>query len=492
MSGVRKAFPGVVALDNVSFQVESGEIRALMGENGAGKSTLIKVLTGVHAMDAGSIVLDSQSVRPSSPAHAQTLGISTVYQEVNLALNLSVAENICLGDEPRSFGFVSWSAMHKRARTALSRLGLEIDTRGTLGSFSIAVQQMVAIARAIDRKARVLVLDEPTSSLDKAEVATLFDLMRRLKGEGMAIVFITHFLDQVFEVADSVTVLRNGVKVCDSVIGTLTRDQLVSHMLGRELEDVPRTSHRVLTETGSCVEVDGLGKSRYMQPVTFSAKKGEAVGLAGLLGSGRSETLRLVFGAVAADSGRVVKDGETFTPRRPNDAIRRGIGYCPEERKVDGICPGLSVTENILLVLQARRGWMRRVSISEAEAIVSEFKQRLKIKVDHPSRPIETLSGGNQQKVILSRWLASDPDLLLLDEPTRGIDIGSKADVRRFVMELCEKGKSFVFTSSEIDEVVDSCHRIVVLRDREKVGELEGSEVSESAVLRLIAQGSRP
>jgi simple sugar transport system ATP-binding protein len=489
MSGVCKSFPGVLALDSVSFAVERGEVRALMGENGAGKSTLIKVLTGVHAPDTGDISLDGSRIAPSSPIHAQELGISTVYQEVNLVPNLSVAENVCLGSEPRTFGQIRWREMNARATRALDRLNLKLDVRRQLGEFSTAVQQLVAVARALDRSATVLVLDEPTSSLDREEVARLFELLRQLKGEGMAIVFVTHFLEQVYSVADSVTVLRNGRKVGDWAVTDLPRQRLVEQMIGRELEDLPHVEHTHTAHRAPLLSVKGLGRRRLLEPVSFDVGRGDTLGLSGLLGSGRTEALKLLFGAVSADSGTVVGSRGEFRPRSPRDSIRRGIGFSPEDRKAEGLCPGLSVAENMLLVLQARRGWLRRIPRKRAEALVAGHIERLQIKVPDPRTPIEDLSGGNQQKALLARWLAADPELLLLDEPTRGIDVGSKFEVRRLVRDLAAKGMSFVFTSSELEEVVNTCDRVVVLRDRRKVGELAGPEVTEQRVMALIAEG---
>ncbi|HXH60130.1 MAG TPA: sugar ABC transporter ATP-binding protein, partial [Fimbriimonadaceae bacterium] len=422
MSHVSKSFPGVLALDDVSFSIEKGEVRALMGENGAGKSTLIKVLTGVHQPDAGALTLGGEEIRPTSPVHAQSLGVSTVYQEVNLVPNLSVAENVCLGSETRRFGKIDWRAMRERARKSVARMNVDIDVSRSLDEFSTAVQQLVAIARAVDRDAQVLVLDEPTSSLDQEEVGQLFDLVRLLRDQGMAIVFVTHFIDQVYSIADSVTVLRNGKKVGDWKIADLPRQRLVAQMLGRELEEVPHVAHEARAQKEPLIELSALGRKRTMEPVSFSVDKGETVGLSGLLGSGRTETMKLIFGATPADSGTVTEGGESFRPKRPRDAIRRDIGFCPEDRKAEGVCPGLSVTDNLLLVLQARRGWLRKIPRKEAERAVAEHVQRLQIKLADPARPIDSLSGGNQQKVLLSRWLAAQPKLLLLDEPTRGID----------------------------------------------------------------------
>jgi simple sugar transport system ATP-binding protein len=488
LKGIRKEFPGVVALDDVDFAVEEGEIRALMGENGAGKSTLIKVLTGVYAPDAGNIVFEGLGIRPRSTAHAQELGISTVYQEVNLVPNLSVAENICLGSEPRSFGRIDWRAMRTRARTALQRMNLQLDVAQPLSSFSTALQQMIAIARALDRDAKVLVLDEPTSSLDRDECERLFALMRDLRGRGMAIVFVTHFLDQVYAIADTITVLRNGRLVGNWKSADLSRHALVSEMIGRNLEEVGRTGH--FDQTGGVlVAADGLGRKRSVEPTTFDVRKGEVVALSGLLGSGRTETMRLVFGADPADSGTIAMDGTIVSIKSPADAVRARMGFCSEDRKLEGICPGLSIRENVLLVLQARRGWHRAIPKARQREIVDDFIGRLQIKTPDSERPIENLSGGNQQKALLARWLAADPRFLILDEPTRGIDVGSKLEIRTLIRELAGQGMGFLFTSSELEEVVHTADRVVVLRDRRKVGELSGTEVTEAKIMGIIAQG---
>lgn len=493
LRGIRKEFPGVVALDGVDFALEPGEIRALMGENGAGKSTLIKVLTGVHAPDAGTIQLDApggglRTIQPRSTSHAQELGISTVYQEVNLVPNLSVAENICLGSEPRKFGRIDWRAMRARARAALERMDLEIDVSQPLSNFSTALQQMIAIARALDREARVLVLDEPTSSLDREECERLFALMRQLRDGGMAIVFVTHFLDQVYAIADTITVLRNGRLVGNWKAADLSRHALVSEMIGRSLEEIER-DNRLEPSGDVLISVQNLGRTRALKPISFEVRKGEVVALSGLLGSGRTETMRLTFGADSADTGSIAMDGTPTRIKSPTGAVRARMGFCSEDRKLEGICPGLSVRENILLVLQARRGWHRAIPKSRQRVIVDDFIERLQIKTPDSERPIENLSGGNQQKALLARWLAADPRFLILDEPTRGIDVGSKLEIRILIRSLASQGMGFLYTSSELEEVVQTADRVVVLRDRRKVGELTGTEVAEGTIMDMIAQG---
>ncbi len=476
MQGISKGFPGVRALQEVEFSIEPGEIRALMGENGAGKSTLIKVLTGVYQPDSGSIELEGSPVRPTSPAHAQALGISTVYQEVNLAPNLTVAESICLGS---GGAFVRWSDMRTRARSALQRLNLDVDVNRTLDSYPTAIQQLVAIARAIDRQAKVLVLDEPTSSLDQDECTRLFDLMRQLREQRMGIVFVTHFLDQVYAISDSITVLRNGEKVGDWKCADLDRSGLVSKMLGRNVEQERQSDKTTAEKGGTCLDISNLGKKNYLYPVTFEIRKGEVVGLAGLLGSGRTEIMKLTFGAVSADTGKVFGS--------PAAAIRDGLGFCSEDRKTEAIFPGLSIKENIAIVLQGKRGWHRPIPATQLERMAQQMIEKLNIKTPDTQKTVEQLSGGNQQKVILSRWLVTEPKCLLLDEPTRGIDVGAKFEIREMIRGLCRQGMAFLFTSSELEEVVGTSDRVLVLRDRKQVGELTGFDVTEEAIMSAIA-----
>jgi simple sugar transport system ATP-binding protein len=496
LRGITKQFTGTRALDNVDFTLRAGDIHALMGENGAGKSTLIKVLTGVYARDAGTIRLNGQSVSPGSPLAAQHLGISTVYQEVNLIPQLSVAENLFLGRQPGALGWVNWFSTKRRAQTALARLGIgHLDVSRPLNSYSIAIQQMVAIARAVDVSAKVLILDEPTSSLDEGEVKRLFDIMRKLAGEGMGIVFVTHFMDQVYAVSNRITVLRNGKLVGEYEAAALPRLELIARMMGREVEHASKVSGGVkatVVEAGAgtqepVLEAQQVGRTGTIHPMDFSVKAGETVGLAGLLGSGRTEFVRLLFGADRADSGAIRIGGKPARIRSPKAAIERGLGFIPEDRKLAGIVPDLSVRENIILVLQTRRGWLRRIRPAEQREITARFIKALGIKTASAETPIRFLSGGNQQKAILARWLAANPALLILDEPTRGIDIGAKFEIARYVDDLRQKGLAVIFISSELEEVARSCQRVVVLRDRHKVAELSGSEVSEANIMQAIA-----
>ncbi len=493
LTGIHKQFAGIPVLRDVQLNLYPGEIHALMGQNGAGKSTLIKVLTGVLEASGGQMRLAGQSVWPDSPLAAQRLGISTVYQEVNLCPNLSVAENIFAGRYPRcgiAQGFrIDWATLHQRARDLVARIGLSIDVTRLLSDYPVAVQQLVAIARALSIEAKVLILDEPTSSLDDDEVQKLFEVLRRLRGEGLAIVFVTHFLNQVYAVSDRITVLRNGAWVGEWAVDDLGPQALIAAMLGRELA-AQCTEPPVIPvfddAAPALLETQGLGQSGQLQPIDLKVRAGEVVGLAGLLGSGRTELARLLFGLQAPDKGVLRIDGRTVTFSNPMDAIRAGLALCPEERKTDGIVAELSVRENIALALQARMGMGRFLSRAEQTAIAERYVQLLGIKTTSVDTPIALLSGGNQQKAILARWMAIEPRLLILDEPTRGIDVAAKQEIMEQILRLAQAGMAVVFISSEMSEVVRVAHRIVVLRDRRKVGELPPGS-SEEAVYELIA-----
>jgi simple sugar transport system ATP-binding protein len=492
MQGICKSFPGVQALEDVDFTLRKDEIHALMGENGAGKSTLIKILTGVEQPNAGTIGMNGQPVSIRSPQHAQALGISTVYQEVNLCPNLTVAENILIGREPMKWGSIDWKAMNARARNILRGLDVDIDVTQTLGACSVAIQQMAAIARAIEiASARVLVLDEPTSSLDAHETAQLFNVMRKLKGEGMAIIFITHFLDQVYEVADRITVLRNGRLVGTYATAALSRLDLITKMIGRtltEFDDMTRlkVESRQRIKSEALVDAKALGRSGSIEPFDLELHAGEVVGLAGLLGSGRTEIAELLFGIERPTDGGMSMDGSPVREFSPIRSIGRGVALCPEDRKAAGIVGELTVRENIILALQASMGWFKYLSLPKQYEIAERYIKLLNIATPSPDQQVKNLSGGNQQKVILARWLATNPQLLIMDEPTRGIDVGTKAEIQKLVLALAEEGKACVFISSELDEVLRTSHRIVVLRDRKKVAEFAG-DVAETRIMHAIA-----
>ena len=493
MRGITISFPGVLALDEVDFVLRPGEVHALMGENGAGKSTLIKALTGVYSVDSGTITVDGESRVFSGTGDAQDAGISTVYQEVNLCANLSVGENVMLGHEPRNRRGIEWRAAHREAARHLEHLGLSIDTRSILSSHSIAIQQLVAISRAIVLDARVLILDEPTSSLDRGEVEQLFAVIRELRDRGVAVLFVSHFLEQVYEISDRITVLRNGKLVGEYFADDLPRGELVTKMIGRELDELDAISERadraVDRSSVPVLRATAIGHRGVLEPADVDVFDGEVVGLAGLLGSGRTELVRLLFGADRPDSGHIEVNGEPAKLTSPRHAIDKRIAFSSENRRAEGIVPDLTVAENIVLGIQARRGWRRRVRRSERDTVVADYVEALDIRPADPSRLAGSMSGGNQQKVLLARWLATVPRLIILDEPTRGIDVGAKADIQRKVAELSEQGLSVIFVSSELEEVLRLAQRVIVMRDRSKIGELDPHDVDLDGLISYIANG---
>lgn len=492
-SGMSKQFVGSKALDSVDFDLRGGEVHALLGENGAGKSTLIKCLTGAYRRDGGQLTLAGAEVDPRSTFEAQKLGIGTVYQEVNLLPNLTVAENLYLGRQPRRFGLTRSRQMNRMSRALLSQYGLDIDTSAPLAQFSVAVQQVVAIARAVDVSGKVLILDEPTASLDAHEVALLFRVITNLKGRGLGIVFITHFLEQVYRISDRITVLRNGRLVGTRDTASLERRDLVAMMLGRALSEETGHSASVRESTGAArFRFRGVGRRGHIAPFDLDIAVGEVVGLAGLLGSGRTETADVMFGRKAADSGTIEVDGRDVAITSPQAAIAEGLGFCPEDRKTDGIIGDLSVRENIVLALQARRGWARPISRSEQNALADSYIKALDIRTDGREKPIKLLSGGNQQKAILARWLAVNPRLLILDEPTRGIDVGAHAEIIKLIRELCAKGMSLAVISSELEELVAYSSRIRVLRDRRHVEDLSAERMTTEGIVAAIARSDAP
>ena len=493
MRGITKQFPGTIALNNVDFTLRKGEIHALMGENGAGKSTLIKVLTGVYEKDEGSIWVEGGEAEAHihSPQDAQNIGISTVYQEITLCPNLTVAENMFIG---RAGGkTVNWKEYEKRAAAILENLGIPARAKQQLGSCSLAVQQMVAIGRAVDMQCKVLILDEPTSSLDDKEVAMLFKLMRELKGRGVGIIFVTHFLEQVYEVCDRITVLRNGLLVGEFPIQDLPQVELVAKMMGKDLNDLESLSQVGQKHSGAeavIYEAQGLSSAE-ARPFDFQIRKGEVNGFTGLLGSGRSESVRAIFGADRVTGGRVRVKGKDVKITNPHEAMKSGIGYLPEDRKRDGIIADLSVRENIILALQVMKGFFHPMSKVQMRQFADEYIKALQIKTASQDTPIKSLSGGNQQKVILARWLLTHPDYLILDEPTRGIDVGTKLEIQKLVLKLAEENMSVTFISSEIEEMLRTCSRLIVMRDRKIVGELTGEQLTQSYVMKTIAGGEQ-
>ena len=490
--GVRKIFPGTIALDGVDFELQAGEVHALLGENGAGKSTLIKCLTGAYRRDGGDILLDGVSIDPKGTLDAQAHGIGTVYQEVNLLPNLSVAENLSLGHQPMRFGMISARGMNLRTREVLAQYGLDIDVTRNLDSYSVAVQQVIAIARAVMLSGKVLILDEPTASLDSHEVKMLFDVVRSLKQRGLGIVFISHFLDQIFEISDRLTVLRNGQLMGTEATADIDRVRLINLMLGRELEQETRSHGKTHAVVGAPrLTFSNYGRKGSIEPFDLAIHAGEVVGIAGLLGSGRTETAEVLFGVTHHDSGEAKLHGKRLSLTSPRQAIGSGFGFCPEDRKTDGVIAHLTVRENIALALQARRGWMRRIPDREQRALANDYIRKLDIRTPDCEKPVGLLSGGNQQKVMLARWLVTNPSFLILDEPTRGIDVGAHAEIIRLIEELCAEGMSLLVISSELDELVAYSHRVIVVRDRRHVAELAGDEITTDNMVRSIAAPER-
>ena len=491
MLGISKTFPGVRALENVDLKLNAGEVHALLGENGAGKSTLIKVLTGALRAEEGEIRLDGKLAHIHTTADAQALGISTVYQEVNLIPTMTVTKNLTLERQVRDRGIISWRKSRELARQRLKRLNLDIDVERPLGSYSVAIQQLIAIARALEENTRVLVLDEPTASLDATETQLLFQIVRDLKAQGIAIVFITHFIDQVYQISDRISVLRNGRLVGEALTAELPKLKLISMMIGRELEqaEMRRTSAAEQASVEPILVAEGLGRKLTMEPFDLALRPGEVVGLAGLLGSGRTETVKLVFGAIRADTGRLIVRGQPIAHNSTRQSLHNGIAFCPEDRKAEGLVGELSVRENIMLGLQLKRGWFNLLSQEQQKKLAEDMIQALNIATPDAEKPVDQLSGGNQQKVVLARSLASQPAILLLDEPTRGIDVGAHAEIVSLIRRLCDDGLALLVASSEFDELVAVSDRVAVLRDRKKIGEMVGDDITRDNIVHTIAAG---
>ncbi|MEW2275450.1 sugar ABC transporter ATP-binding protein [Streptomyces griseofuscus] len=494
---VDKSFAGVHALRGVDFRLRPGEVHALIGENGAGKSTLIKVMTGVYRPDAGRVRLAGEDRAFRNPLEAQTAGISTIYQEVNLVPLMSVARNLCLGREPRRFGLVDVRAVNRIARETLKRYGVDVDVTRPLGSLGLGAQQMVALARAVRTDARVVVMDEPTSSLEPREVETLFSVIRGLRSQGIAVVYVSHRLDELYEICDRVTVLRDGAVVHTGDMAGLERLKLISLMLGREMSTVRAKGATAFGagqhggdgghEAAPVLRATGLTVRHKVHDVGLDIHHGEVVGLGGLLGAGRSETAKAITGALATDGGTVEVDGVPLARRSPAAAIRAGVVMLAEDRKTEGILPNLSVRENISLALLPRLARAGVVSGARQDEIVRFFMERLRIKAAGPDQKVSDLSGGNQQKVLLARWLCLDPKVLLLDEPTRGIDVGAKAEVQALIDELAEQGLGVLLISSDLEELIEGSDRLVVLKDGRAVGHLRGEDITEQTVLDTLA-----
>lgn len=492
MKDIDMFFPGVKALKGAQFNLKRGEIHSLMGENGAGKSTLVKVLTGVYHKTNGTVIFDGQQIEPESPLRSQQIGISTVYQEVNLCANLTVAENIYIGREPRGkFGAIDWKKMNADAKKLMKEeMGLDLDVERVLNFYPVAIQQMIAIARAIDTKCKVLILDEPTSSLSDRETERLFAIMRKLKAQGVAIIFISHFLEQIYTICDRITILRDGVYVGEYEVKSLPRIELISKMMGKKVEEgqIESNVDKSVPRDKNVVETNHMVVEGKVKDLTMHIKEGEVVGFAGLLGSGRTEIADALFGVTPISSGEIKVDGVTVKVRNPMDQMMNRIAFCPEDRKVAGIIGDLSVRENIILAMQAKAGMFKHMPMSKQRELADKYIELLRIKVSDREQLIRNLSGGNQQKVIIARWLATQPRLLILDEPTRGIDVGTKSEIEALAVRLAkEQGMSVVFISGEMGEMVRTCSRIMVIRDHEKITELNGDEISTAHIMQAIA-----
>ena len=494
MQNISKAFAGIPALSSASLEVGQAEVHALIGQNGAGKSTLIKILTGYISRDAGDISFDGAAFEARSPQDAQAKGISTIYQEINLVPYRSITENICLGRESRRFGLLDWKTMHEEARHLMARFNIDIDVRKPLLAFNTATQQMVAIARAIGFKAKLVIMDEPTSSLDEREVAVLFEVIRQLKQSGISVIFVSHKLDELYEVCDRVTIMRDGRTVKTSDMKSISKIELVASMLGRNISQVSKHATAFGGRKGKIgdvlLEANGLSAGHKVQDVSLSVRRGEIVGLAGLLGAGRTESARLIFGADRMHKGSLKLEQKPFAPSEPIDAIGQGIGFSSEDRKLEGIIPEMSVAENMTLALMPQLTKLGIVDEEQQRAIVKKFIERLGVKCSGPDQRIRELSGGNQQKVLLARWLAMNPKLLVLDEPTRGIDVGAKAEIQTIVKELAEQGLAVLMISSELEEVIEGSDRVFVLRDGHNVAEFAGKQITEAAVMAAMAHGT--
>ncbi len=495
MRGIDKRFGAVPALSGASLEVGSGEVMALVGQNGAGKSTMIKVLNGFCARDAGEIAFNGEPWLAASPQAAQRSGISTIFQEINLIPFRSVTENIYLGRELRHrAGFLAWRRMHEGARALLHDFAVDIDVGAPLGHYSTAIQQMVAIARAISFDAGLVIMDESTSSLDEQEVGVLFATIRRLKAKGVSVVFVTHKLDELYKVCDRVTVMRDGRTVAVAPMADMTKLQLVATMLGRDLAEVRKQGATAFSGAahaagGEVLTVSNLAVGRRVVDASLAVRTGEIVGLAGLLGSGRTETARAVFAADPHRGGDIRYLDRPARFAEPRDAIAAGIGFCSEDRKHEGIIPGMSVRENLTLALLPALSRSGVVDETEQRRIVDRFIKDIGIKCASPEQPIRELSGGNQQKVLLARWLCMNPKLLIFDEPTRGIDVGAKAEIQKLIRRLADDGLGVLMISSEIEEIVEGADRTFVLRDGRTVAELDRAAMSENALMDAMAHG---
>ncbi|MEP3331536.1 sugar ABC transporter ATP-binding protein [Sedimentitalea sp.] len=494
MTGIDKAFAGVSALSQASLSIAPGEVHALIGQNGAGKSTLIKILTGVYRRDGGTVVFNGAQSEISNPREAQAAGIATIYQELNLVPLRSVTENVVLGYEPKRFGvLINWKEAHRRTREILARFGINIDVRAPLGSYSTAIQQLVAIARAVSLDARLVIMDEPTSSLDASEIEVLFGVVRSLRDAGVSVLYVSHFLDELFEICDRVTTMRDGRTVdCRDIKGT-TKLELIAGMLGRDAKDIEQAG---MTEFGGggtgkkgeiLLTAKGVSTGPRLNDFDMTLHRGEIVGLGGLLGAGRTEAARALFGVDRLTSGAISVKGKGDGPDNPASAINAGFGYLTEDRKAEGIIPDMSLRENLTLALLPKLTNNGQIDRARERELVTSYIKALGIKTASMEQPIRELSGGNQQKVLLARWLAIEPDLLILDEPTRGVDVGAKREIQAIIRDSVAKGVGVVLISSEFEEIVEGADRIIVLNEGRIVTELTNPGITEDALVRALA-----
>jgi inositol transport system ATP-binding protein len=494
MTGIGKRFPGVHALDQVDFEVAPGEIHALLGENGAGKSTLLKILSGAQQPDTGEIRFAGETVSLLTPHAAQRLGIVTIYQEFTLAPNMTIAENVWIGREPGAHGFVNWRRMAAETRALTGRLGLALRPTALVRDLSVAEQQMVEIARALSMKSRLIVMDEPTSALSAAEVEKLFRIMRDLKAQGLSIIFVTHRLEEVMQICDRYTVLRDGRLVGGGAVAETTIDRIIRLMVGREINAL--FAHREQAGIGKAIlEVKGLSRrgnardphAAVLKDVSLEVRAGEILGIAGLVGAGRTEMARAVFGADPFDDGRVIVDGREIQLRSPRDAIGHGIGLVPEDRKLQALFLQLAIRVNLSMAsLDRVSKWSIFVDEARENALVEEYRRALNIRMAGPEQLVANLSGGNQQKVVLARWLALRPRVLIVDEPTRGIDIGAKVEVHNLLFEMARSGIAVIAISSELPEILAISDRIVTMREGSVTGNLPREKASEESLMALM------
>ncbi|MCC6614807.1 MAG: sugar ABC transporter ATP-binding protein [Anaerolineae bacterium] len=499
LKNISKHFPGVQALDDISLEIASGEIHGLLGENGAGKSTLIKILAGAHRPDGGTIELDGQPVHIENPHKAQELGIVTIYQEFNLVPQLTIAENVFIGREPRRGIFMSWGQMAAQTRALTDRLGIPLDPMTLVRDLSVAEQQMVEIARALSMKSRLIIMDEPTSALSEKEVVQLFKIMRDLREQGLSMIFITHRLEEVMETCDRITVLRDGQNAGKANVSDVTVQDIIRMMVGRPVDDLYRGEHSRPTGGETVLEVRNLRRkiNRYdphaivLHDVSLKVRRGEILGIAGLVGAGRTEIARVIFGADPIESGEIVIEGQEAQIRSPQDAIRYGIGLVPEDRKQQALFLALAVRENMSIAalpdLLMPGGFIRA---REESQLIDEYQRMLNIRMASPEQHVSNLSGGNQQKVVIARWMALQPKLLIVDEPTRGIDVGAKAEVHALLHDMAAKGIAIIMISSELPEILGMSDRIVTVREGRVTGVVNREDADEETLMKLMTLGA--